>query len=433
MSRKNIILKNVSLGVVFKILNMGIVFITIPILLNYLDKELYGIWVTIFSIINIVFFVDIGIANGLKTKLTQAFSDNNFRLAKTHITNAYFLISFLGLFLLIIGSTIIYFLDLNDLLNVDINEHELKKIFFITLFLVVIGFILSLYKSFYYSVQKSFNVELSLFIYQLIILSAIFFFSTYTNKSLFYITLIYGCSNIIVSIIFTIIFFYKHKKLKPSIKSFEMKKINDLMDLSLGFFMIQLCMIIIFATDNILISNLLEPSEVTHYDIVLKLFQMAIVISIIAQDPFWPLYTDAYQKKDFKWIKETIIRLNKLFILFVFLVVMLVFISKPIINVWIPKKLQIPNTLIIFMGIFVIVRVYGVIYMYFLNAIGKIRLQVQLFVLGAILNIPLSIYFVQYLDLGTSGIILGTIISIISLSIFLPIQTFKILRNNEAV
>ena len=50
MDRKKIIFKNVSLSVLYKVINMCIVFTTIPLLLNYLEKELYGIWVTIFSL-----------------------------------------------------------------------------------------------------------------------------------------------------------------------------------------------------------------------------------------------------------------------------------------------------------------------------------------------------------------------------------------------
>ena len=80
------------------------------------------------------------------------------------------------------------------------------------------------------------------------------------------------------------------------------------------------------------------------------------------------------------------------------------------------------------MSIFVLVRVYGIIYMNFLNAISKVKLQLFLYVFGAVINIPLSIFFVNYCNLGSSGVILGTIISILGLSIILPIQTFKILK-----
>ena len=51
--------------------------------------------------------------------------------------------------------------------------------------------------------------------------------------------------------------------------------------------------------------------------------------------------------------------------------------------------------------------------MYFLNGIGKIKLQLWLYVFGAVINIPLSIYFVKYMNLGSSGVILGTIFSML--------------------
>jgi len=432
MNRKNIIVKNVSLGLFYKILNMSAVYITVPILLNYLDKEHYGLWVTIFSIVNIVFYVDLGIGNGLKTKLTEAISSKDFKLAREYISTTYAFITGIALLLLIIGVIAVFLVDLKSLLNTNISEIELKQVFFATLLMIITSFVLSLYKTFYFAIQKSWKVELALVIYQLSILVSIIIAVNFFQKSLLYVALIYGVSNIVVSTIFTVQFFKKNSNLRPSLQFFSRERIHNLMGLSLEFFFIQLCMIIIFTSDNIIISKLLGPSEVANYDIVYKLFQVAIIVSIIAQDPFWPLYTDAYQKKDFKWIKQTLIRLNKLFIPFVILVVILVMIAKPIISLWIQKELLIDFRLIVFMGIFVIIRVYGIIYMYFLNGIGKIRLQLILFIIGAVINIPISIYFVKDLNLGSSGVILGTIVSILSMTLILPIQTFKILKKSES-
>jgi O-antigen/teichoic acid export membrane protein len=231
-----------------------------------------------------------------------------------------------------------------------------------------------------------------------------------------------------VGVVFTVLFFRKNKKIQPSIKHIKKDKVNDLMGLSLAFFCIQLCMIIIFTTDNIIITNLIGPVEVTNYDIVYKLFQVAITISVIAQDPFWALYTDAYQKEDFLWIKKTLKRLNKLFLFFILLVVTFCLLSKSIIKIWLQRDLEISSNLILFMSVFVIVRVYGIIFMNFLNSIGKVKLQMWLYIFGALINIPLSIIFVTYFNLGSAGVVLGTIFSIISLSLILPIQTYKILK-----
>ena len=428
MNRKTIIFKNVSLGVLYKILNMGIVFTTVPILLNYLEKEQYGLWVTIFSIVNIVFFVDAGIGNGLKTKLTEALSLKNYKLAREYISTAYIFIVVISFVILIIGSGLIFSIDMQKLLNTSVGETYLKIILITTLCMITISFVLSLYKSFYYASQKSSKVELSTLLYQVIVLVLITLMLNYFSRNLLFVAIVYGLSNITVGIAFTIMFFKKNKKIKPSIRFFSRDKIKDLVGLSLRFFFIQLCMIVIFTTDNVIISKLLGASEVTNYDIVYKLFQVVIIISIIAQDPLWSLYTDAYQKKDFKWIRKTLIRLNYLFILFICFVCTLFFVSKSVIKIWIQRDLLLPDNLLLFMSLFVIVRVYGIIYMNFLNSVGKIKLQLNLYIIGAIINIPLSVYFVRYLNLGSSGVILGTIFSIIGMSVFLPIQTFKILK-----
>ncbi|MEE9406936.1 MAG: MATE family efflux transporter [Polaribacter sp.] len=432
MDRKKIIFKNVSLGVLFKVLNMCIVFTTIPILLNYLEKEQYGIWVTIFSLVNIVFFVDAGIGNGLKTRLTEALSLKDFKLAKTYISTAYISISSISIIIFIIAVVLIFNFNLQELFNTRVLSNiELQKILLITLILIVIGFVLNLYKSFYYASQQASKVELAMLIYQILILSTITVLLNFFPRNLMLIALVYGIANIVVGLIFTVLFFKKNKNIIPSIKFFSKSKVNDLMGLSLAFFVIQLCMIVIFSTDNLIITKLLGPSEVTNYDVVFRLFQVVITFSVIMQDPFWALYTDAYQKKDFNWIRKTIIKLNKLFMLFIFLVLILFFISKPIINLWIQRDLLISKSLLLFMSLFVLVRVYGAIYMMFLNAIGKVKLQMWLFIFGAIINIPISIYLVEEYNLGSSGVILGTVFSILGMSIILPIQTFKILKNNE--
>lgn len=430
MNRRIIIIQNVSLSFVFKILNMGVVYFTIPFLLQYLGQTNYGIWVTIFSIVNILFFVDAGIANGLKTRLTEALSLKNYKLAKEYISTAYGSIFFISFIFLLIGAFILKNVNLSNLLNTgtSITNEKLVSIFFIALIFIVSNFILSLYKTLFYSIQKSAVVEFSMFLYQILVLGLIYYAVNNLQTSILYVAYFYGFSNVIISLIFNFVFFYTRQQILPSIKFFKKNKIKELMGLSLGFFIIQLCMIIIFTTDNLIISNLLGPNEVTGYDIVLKLFQVISILSIVMLEPFWALFTDAFQKKDIFWIKKTLLKLNKIFLLVITGTLLLVFLTEEIVSLWIGENFTIKNKLKYFMGVFVLVRVYPVMYMFFLNAIGKINLQVFLYLFGAIINIPLSILFIKYFNLGVSGVILGTICSIFSMIILLPYQTIKILR-----
>ena len=66
--------------------------------------------------------------------------------------------------------------------------------------------------------------------------------------------------------------------------------------------------------------------------------------------------------------------------------------------------------------------------MVFINATGKIKLQMYLYLLGAIINIPLTIYFIKNLNMGSSGAILATNICMLPLAIIMPIQAYCILK-----
>ena len=291
---------------------------------------------------------------------------------------------------------------------------------------------LNLYKSFFYSKHQAAKVELSILIYQLIVLSVVSLLLYFFPSKLLYVAITYGISNLLVCLFFTLYFFKKNPKLIPSKKSFDKSKMRELLGLSIEFFIIQLCLIVILSTDNIIISNLLGPKEVTSYDVVYKLFSLLIVLSVIFQDPFWALYTDAYKKKDTLWIRKTIKKLNFVFIPFCFLVLLFFLFSESFIKIWLQKDLNISKNLVLFTSLFVLVRVYGIIYTQFLNAIGKIKLQMWLFIFGALINIPLSYFFVEKMKLGNSGVVLGTLCSILSIAIVLPFQTYKILKVNEA-
>jgi len=178
-NRDSILKKNVSLGVLYKILNIGIAFFTIPMVLNYLGTKDYGVWVTIFSIANVIFYLDGGIINGLKTNLAEVISNKELEKAKKYVSTAYILLIFFSIILFLIGLTLIYFVDLNDLLKTEIDQQFLKSIFYIVLTTSIVGFVLNIYKPLFYANQQSSKVELSMLINQTTIFIILLIFLNY--------------------------------------------------------------------------------------------------------------------------------------------------------------------------------------------------------------------------------------------------------------
>ena len=71
---------------------------------------------------------------------------------------------------------------------------------------------------------------------------------------------------------------------------------------------------------------------------------------------------------------------------------------------------------------------WGNIFVVFINGVGKVRLQIIVATIGAIINIPLSYFFAIVLNLGLAGVIAASIISISFGPILAPIQFRKIIN-----
>ena len=64
----------------------------------------------------------------------------------------------------------------------------------------------------------------------------------------------------------------------------------------------------------------------------------------------------------------------------------------------------------------------------FVNGIGKIQLQLYIAIVAMCMNIPLSIFFAKYTELGLSGIVVGTICSLFLSGVAVPLQVHQLIR-----
>lgn len=433
MDKNKILKTNISYGLVWKFISMLFIYLTVPVLLNYLGVEYYGVWATIFTILNAAYFMDMGISLGVKNKLTEALAKNDQVEAKIYISTAYFSIAFISLFILCIGLFFVYSIDMRKIFNTSISEKELKITMTISIVLVVISVVLNIYKSLLHAFQKAFKVEFAMAIYQSLVFIQILLLPNFVDHSLIAIGTIYGVSNILIAVVFSVIFFYNNRELLPSIHHFRMDKIREILSLGVNFFIIQITLIIILTTDNVIITYLIGPETTASYSIVNKIYQPFIIVSTFIFSPLWTLYTNAYFNKDVVWIKNTFIRLNQLFVVLIVVLFGLYFSFDWIIRLWIHEPLVYSKALLIGFSSFVLIKIFTDIYLTFLNGIGVIKLQMWLYIFGAVINIPLSVLFVRYFDFGVTGVILATCVSILILAILMPIQAYRVLKKSAKV
>ncbi|MDM8209134.1 hypothetical protein QUW17_14895, partial [Bacteroides gallinaceum] len=81
-ARSVIMKKNIILSLMIKCISIAVSFFLVPLTLGYVDSELYGIWLTLSSIITWLQFMDIGFTNGLKNRLGESIALNNWGKGK---------------------------------------------------------------------------------------------------------------------------------------------------------------------------------------------------------------------------------------------------------------------------------------------------------------------------------------------------------------
>jgi O-antigen/teichoic acid export membrane protein len=423
-------IKQIFYSFILQGLSIVIGILYVPLLLNYLTQEKYGIWLTLTSILGWFSFFDIGLGNGLRNKLTEAFAVKNYVLGQKYVSTTYVIL--IGIFssILFIFHFSNFFLNWNLILNTDsIGGDELYILTSIVFSFFLIRFVVQLISNVYFADQKpSFSKVITTSANLLSFILVLILTNSAIKGNLVLLGSIISAIPVLLFIVVTIIAFNgRYKLVKPSFKAIDFKISKGLISLGAKFFFLQITAIIVFSTSSFFIAQFYGPSEVVVYNIAFKYFQLPIMVFSIIMAPIWSAVTDAYAKSDFVWLSKTLKRLNFISILFSIGIIFMVFLSNWIFKIWIGDKVKIPLNLSIALAFYTIMQIYLTPYSYFINGFGKIKLTMNLTIIG-VSSYLILIYAFGKIFTNSTGVVLAIILSSFLGGIMQPIQTYKILR-----
>lgn len=420
---------NIVLAFLFKGISIPLNFFLLSVLYGFLDKEKYGVWMTIMSIANMLVFLDIGIGNGLKNKLSESLAINDHLKSKEYVSTAYGSISLISLLLILIFTIISYFIPWGDFFNArNIDKDELYWGVLYVIIAIILNFIGSLVNAVLQSLQKNSYSGLLVLLNNLILIILILVFgSSYSDlKSLGFIYLV---STVFSGIIMNLVVFLVYKNISPSIRKFKLDRLRSLMSLGFKFFILQLSPIILISSNNFVIAQVLGPKSVADYSLLQRLYLAVWTTAWIFISPLWTTITEAYVKQDYIWIKN---RIKKTIILIyplclIVLIVLTVFFGE-ITKIWLNDKIQLTYWLRILMSIFILLNIWNNIFLFFLQGISRLKEILICSVIGSVINIPLAILFTKVLSFGLEGIILANLLSMLPIALVSYILTRRIIN-----
>lgn len=421
--------KNILGSFALKGISIVISFLLVPLTLGYVNSELYGVWLTLSSILTWLSFLDIGFTQGLKNKLTEALANQDYDRGKALVSTTYFMMVIIFVPVCLVCELLIPFVDWTSLLNVPVSyRDEILHVMQILVVFACFQLIVNVLTSVIAAYQKvAFSTSFAVignFLSLLIILVLI----KTCPPSLYALTFSYGLMPILVTFAASFILYHKKfKEISPNIRMINKSLVGDLFGLGYKFFIINVQVLVLYQSTNFLISNISSPVDVTSYNLSYKLMNIAMMIYTMITAPLWPAYTDAYARSDYGWMKNMRKKMTKILLLSMGMCLILTLMSPFIYKIWVGNSVEVPFVMTATVCLYVMAYCWMQLNGTLLVGMGKIQLETILAIVGMCLHIPLSYVLSSYI--GAYGVITSMILINIMYAVIEQIQTNKILDN----
>lgn len=426
--RTTIVKKNILGSLAIKVVSIATSLLLVPMTLGYVSSEIYGVWLTISSILHWLTYMDVGFTHGLKNRLNECLARKDYEKGKSLVSTTYAIMFAIFVPLSTILIVVSPWIDWCRILNVDpSNQEVILKTMQVLFVFMALQMIVNVFVTIVAAYQKTALSSLFAVIGQVCSLCIIGMMTLFVKPSLLNLAFAYSLMPIVIVLVASIIYFKTSmKEVAPSLKAINTAYIKDLWGLGIKFFIIQLQMIVLYQATNILISHISGPESVTHYNISYKLLNVVVMVYSIILNPLWPAFTDAYTKADFTWMKNIYIKMQKLYGVLCILVALVVVISPFIIKLWVKDMVTVPFILTISIAIYTLLHCWVSLQAILINGTGKVTLQSYIILIGLVLHIPLSLFLGHYI--GIYGVVASmSFINLIYASVF-TIQIRKILN-----
>lgn len=412
--------------------NIIIGLLLVPMTINYVDAETYGLWLTISSMVAWVSFFDIGINNGLKNKLTESIAQGDLARGKAYVSTTYALLSLIFLPLMAVLLVAVPLVDWQSLLNVsNVSMQTLICAIAIVVAYFCINFIFSTINIILLADQRPADESLRVFLQQLLTLCVIFAMTKLVPGSLVNLCIALCLCPLAMVIVFNFTLFAgRYRDIAPSIKAIDFSLLPNLLKLGVQFFIIQIAGIIQYQMINFLIMRHFGATEVTAYNIAYKYFNVVYMIWGILTVPIWAAVTDAITKGDYEWISSTVKKYMKVLALFSLGSILMLFLSPYAYHLWVGDSVSVSSSLSLWVMLYNLSFMFGSIFVAVLNGASILKVQTIASILSPIVFLGCSMLLLHY-NFGAKSILIATVIANFNGLIIAPIQYIHFIRRNN--
>lgn len=399
--------------------------ISVPITVRYLGPEEYGLWVTISMTIAMLVVLDVGIASTLTNRISEAYAHDDREAAGRYFSTAFWMTTVVALALGLLGWLLWPHINFAYLLNVkdptltpEVSHATMAAgaLFLCGLPAGLAARALAGYQELHFA--NLFSAGGNILALGAIVLVVML------HGSLAVLVGAYAGAITLGSIACLLwVCAVRKPWLTPWPRRVDASLAGPILGSGGQFFVMQLAGLVVFNSDNLVISHFLSPAQVTPYNVTWRLVNYMTAAQVLLFPAMWPAYAEAWTRGDLGWIRGAYRRLRRLTALTLAggAVVLLTF-GESVIRIWAgPAAVPTPDLLRL-MCVWMVIFAVSTNQACLMAATNRVKRQAVAAALSAAMNLALTLYWVR--TMGLMGVMLGTVVSYIVF--VLGVQTWEV-------
>jgi len=369
-------------AIIQKVLATAIPLITIRITYDYLGTDVYGLWSTITNFFALFSFADLGLGNGLQTKLSHASGMDDNALCKTLISSAYALLSLVAAILLIVFLSFFHFLNWPSIMNAV--EPETVELAAPIVFVIVLPRIFLIPVSIISRTQYAFQEGYISNVWEICgTLLSLLFVVVASYFDLGKVILLCGTALIpFVIMVCNLLLYNYHFKpsLRPAKNKIDIAQSKELLSLGISFCILSVLTTVGLSMDTFIVAKTSNLNDAASFSIIYKLsIIISAALGVFAQ-PLWGANGEALARGDIKWVSNNTKRMSLIMVLLTSVLAVIVCCLSPVLlKLWMGDSFNYSMSCLIWMLVMQILQAFISPYFMVLNASGVVIKQILLF------------------------------------------------------
>lgn len=390
--------------------------ISVPIGLHYFGPVLYGIWFVISSILAYLRISDFGVSLSTLTLMAQTPESSHHRIILRRSIGMLLGISivFIGLVLVAVQSFPGW---VGILGKVPPNlQGEAATAALAIGILVLLQLPTTVFSAAFSGLQQVYWNRIYGALSSITALGALLT-TVLIGGNLVTLAIFTGLGGLLVGIVSGVHLFLAHPQVRPRFteRVTDAPAASFLFTSGVRFLTLQIAVLVIINTDNIIISHYLGPEMVTPYAITFKLFWTGLTMVAATIIALWPMYGQASGRGDWEWIQRTYNQsvFSQIIPGGLIWIGGIIF-SQAIITLWAGPTAYGGLLVAFALGGYVYISSFGGSNASLINGLNPTNIVVVFGIIEAGLNLGISLALVG--PLGIGGVALGTVIASLAIN-----------------